>query len=54
MLYGCSTTGVDWRFVRYEHNEFVVDEIRYHISDLAKLLGALQFVVDAARPRELV
>ena len=49
-LYGCSTTGVEWRFIRFEDNEFVFDETRYLISDAGKLLGVLQSIVDMARP----
>ena len=49
-LYGCSTTGVEWRFIRFENNDFVFDETRYLISDAGKLLGVLQSVIDQARP----
>lgn len=45
-LYGCSTTGVEWRFLRFEDNTFVLDETRYLISHLPKLLGVLQQIVD--------
>jgi len=48
-IYGCSTTGIEWRFLKYEGNEFILDEQRYLLSDLPALLGALQAVVDAAR-----
>ena len=48
-LYGCSTTGIEWRFLKYEGNEFILDEQRYLLSELPALLGALQAVVDAAR-----
>lgn len=45
-LYGCSTTGVEWRFLRFEDNTFVIDETRYLINEPAKLLGVLQQVID--------
>lgn len=45
-LYGCSTTGLEWRFLRFEDNTFVVDETRYLINEAAKLLGVLQQIVD--------
>ena len=48
-LYGCSTTGIEWRFLKYEGNEFILDEQRYFLNELPALLGALQAVVDAAR-----
>ena len=45
-LYGCSTTGVEWRFLRFEDHTFVLDETRYLISDLRKLLGVLQQIIN--------
>lgn len=48
-LYGCSTTGTEWRFLKYEGSEFILDEQRYFLNQLPALLGALQAVVDAAR-----
>lgn len=49
ILYGCSTTGIEWRFLRYEKNEVTIDEERYLITDLNKLLGVLQFILNEAR-----
>lgn len=48
-LYGCSTTGVEWRFLKFEKNELVIDEKRYFMTDLPKLLGALQTVVERTK-----
>nr|GFD05241.1 hypothetical protein [Tanacetum cinerariifolium] len=48
-IYGCSTTGIEWRFLKYEGNEFILDEQRYLLSDLPALLGALQAVIDASQ-----
>lgn len=48
-LYGCSTTGVEWRFLKYEGNAFILDEQRYYLAQLPALLGALQAIVDATR-----
>ncbi len=48
-IYGCSTTGIEWRFLKYEGNEFILDQQRFFLSELPALLGALQAVVDAAR-----
>ena len=45
-LYGCSTTGIEWRFLKYEHNEIVLDKKRYLISELDLLLGVLQNILD--------
>jgi hypothetical protein len=48
-LYGCSTTGIEWRFVKYDQNTIIIDEERYLISDLARLLGVLQSVIDESQ-----
>ena len=48
-LYGCSTTGIEWRFLCFENNVFTLDETRYLISDPGKLLGVLQQIVDTTR-----
>ncbi|RZJ88391.1 MAG: hypothetical protein EOO60_11135 [Hymenobacter sp.] len=50
ILYGCATTGIEWRFLKFENQVFTLDESRYLISDLGKLLGVLQQIVDQARP----
>ncbi|GAB3634981.1 hypothetical protein GCM10027422_05710 [Hymenobacter arcticus] len=49
VLYGCATTGIEWRFLKLENQLFTLDESRYLISDLARLLGVLQHIVDQAR-----
>jgi hypothetical protein len=51
ILYGCATTGIEWRFLKFENQLFTLDEARYLISDLARLLGVLQHIVDQARQR---
>ncbi len=45
-LYGCCTTGVEWRFLRFSANTFVLDKTHYLINEPAKLLGVLQHIVD--------
>lgn len=52
-LYGCSTTGVEWRFLKYEGDGFILDEQRYYLTQLPELLGALQVVVNASRMPKL-
>ena len=49
VLYGCSTTGVEWRFVRFENDVFVFDETRYLISNPNKLLGILQLIISESK-----
>jgi hypothetical protein len=48
-LYGCSTTGVEWRFLKFEKTEITLDEKRYLITELSKLLGILQTIVELTR-----
>ncbi len=48
-LYGCSTTGIEWRFLKLTDRTVTLNEDRYLITDLAKLLGVLQQILDEAR-----
>ncbi|WP_291723335.1 hypothetical protein [Bernardetia sp.] len=45
-LYGCSTTGTEWRFLKLENNVVTLDTERYFITNLPKLLSVLQFIID--------
>ena len=47
-LFGCSTTGIEWRFLTLHGTDVTVDEKRYQLAHLDDLLGALQAVVDRA------
>lgn len=49
-LYGCSTTGIEWQFLKFENQVFTLDEDRYLITEIAKLLGVLQQIVDQTKP----
>jgi hypothetical protein len=46
VLFGASTTGVEWRFIRFDGSTFTIDEKRYLLSDLSTILGILQSIVD--------
>lgn len=48
VLYGCSTTGTEWRFLKLEDNTITLDLPRYYLADLSQLLGVLQAIVTAA------
>jgi len=48
VLYGASTTGIEWRFLKYENNEIIIDENRYLITNLEKLLGVFESVIESA------
>ncbi len=47
-LYGASTTGDVWRFLKYENNEITFDKKRYYTDNLSKLLGILQYIIESA------
>ena len=49
VLYGCSTTGVEWRFIKYENNQITIDEKRFLINELDLLLGALQHIINETK-----
>ncbi len=49
VLYGASTTGIEWRFLRYEKEEIVIDDKRYLISDLPNLLGVFKSIIDTTK-----
>ena len=47
-IYGCSTTGIEWRFLKYENQEIIVDEERFLVNELPRLLGVLQAIIEAS------
>lgn len=49
-IYGCVTTGDEWQFLRLdgEIKAAQVDENRYYINELPRLLGVLCHIVDGA------
>ncbi len=49
VLFGCSTSGETWRFIKYENNEITLDEDRYLLSELPILLGVLQTIIDKSK-----
>jgi hypothetical protein len=38
VVFGCSTTGVEWRFLKFENKVFTVD--RHSFTDISQVLGA--------------
>lgn len=46
-IYGCVTTGEDWQFLKLEGDRVFVDDRRYYINELDKLLGIFQSIVDS-------
>lgn len=45
-IYGCSTTGIEWNFLKLENQIITIDRTRYYTTDLSKLLGALQEIIN--------
>lgn len=48
-LYGCSTTGTEWRFIKLENNIITLDIDRYYLTEIEQLLGILQHIVELGR-----
>jgi len=48
-IYGCVTTGEDWQFLKLEQQCVFMDIRRYYLSELSRVLGILQYIVDAYR-----
>lgn len=48
-LYGCSTSGVEWRFLKYIDNKIITDKKRYTLQELPQLFGILQYIIEESR-----
>jgi hypothetical protein len=44
-MHGCVTTGEVWQFLKLQDKEVLVDEERYHINEVGKIVGVLLAVV---------
>ncbi|MGB7442305.1 MAG: hypothetical protein WA919_14655 [Coleofasciculaceae cyanobacterium] len=47
VVYGCVTTGEDWQFLMLEDTQVSIDNQRYYINELGKVLGVFQSIVDS-------
>ncbi len=45
-IYGCVTTGYLWQFLKLENQLVLQDENIYSLSDLPKILGILQYIIE--------
>ena len=54
VLYGASTTGIEWRFLKYENNTITIDEKRYLITRLPQLLGVFDVIIKETKMQNLV
>ena len=41
VVFGCVTSGSNWRFLKLEGSTISIDRPEYHIRDLGKILGIL-------------
>jgi hypothetical protein len=46
IIFGCSTTGYLWQFLKIEGQTAYQDTAIYSLSDLPQILGILQFIVE--------
>lgn len=44
-LYGCVTTGTNWRFLQLHQHDFYIDAVEHYIENPEKIMGILQFVL---------
>ena len=49
-VFGCVNNGSDWVFMRLEGMRLVVDKNIYRLSDVAMILGVLQYIIDFYEP----
>ena len=46
VIYGAVTFGFQWQFIRFENMTAQVDAMIYSLTDLPKILGILQHIID--------
>lgn len=46
IIYGAVTNAYDWVFLKLEGINILIDQERYFLNDLPKILGIFQFVLD--------
>lgn len=45
-IYGAVTNAYDWVFLKLEENTIFIDQERYFLNDLPRILGIFQFIID--------
>ena len=45
ILYGCATDGVEWQFLRFENDVFLIDNKVY--TDLKEILGVWHYIIQS-------
>jgi hypothetical protein len=43
VLYGCATTGIEWRFMKFDGKTFTID--MHSMTEIPKILGAWHFIL---------
>jgi hypothetical protein len=46
VIYGCVTNGFEWVFLKLEGDTVYIDNQRYLLNDLSKVLGILHYIVN--------
>ena len=49
-VYGCSTSGGNWRFLKLEGDTLFIDKTEYHLRDLPIILGILVSIAGSVPP----
>lgn len=45
-IYGCVTTADEWKFLKLDENQILIDNRKYYLVELPELLGVFQFIID--------
>ncbi len=45
-IYGCVTTGDDWQFLKLDNNRVLIDDKRYYLDNVERLLGIFQRIIN--------
>ncbi len=46
IIYGCVTTGTEWKFLKLTGKELIIDSQLYHTKNIGELLAVFQFIID--------
>lgn len=45
-IYGCAVTGGEWKFLKLEKNQVLIDIQTYYLNDLPKILGVFHQIIN--------
>jgi hypothetical protein len=45
IIYGCVTSGTNWRFLKLEGSKLTIDSVEYYLRELPQLLGILVRII---------